>query len=60
MNMSRMLSVASLVFAVVYYLVAVSGLMWNATPLLDVGIVATCGIFALFGILGLALTKSTA
>lgn len=57
MKGARILSVVLLAFAVVYYLVAVTGLLWPATPPLDVGIVSTTAIFALLGGLGLLVTQ---
>lgn len=55
MNLGKILALASLVFGLLFYVVAVAGLLWPATPPTDVGLVATSAVFVLFGAFGLLL-----
>lgn len=57
---SRGLSIASLVFGVLFYVVAVAGLLWPATQPSDVGLVSTTAVFVLFGAFGLLLRPTSA
>lgn len=55
MQLSKVLSVASLLFGLVFYVAAVAGVLWPATSPGDVGIVASAGVFVLLGLVGLLL-----
>ncbi|MEA3190135.1 MAG: hypothetical protein QOD77_717 [Thermoplasmata archaeon] len=55
MQLSKVLSLASLAFGVLFYVAAVAGLLWPATPPADVGILSTAGVFILMGLVGLLL-----
>ena len=54
---ARWLSLLALLFGVGLYLLGVSGALWPASPPGDVGLVATSTVFALFGLLGLLLSR---
>ncbi len=54
-QISKVLSFASLAYGVLFYLAGVSGLLWPATPPLDVGLLSTAAVFILFGLVGLLL-----
>jgi len=56
-RLSLVLSVASLVFGVLFYILAVGGVLWPATDPLDHGLVPTVAVFILFGVLGLFLGR---
>ena len=51
------LSLACLVFGIGFYLVGVAGLLWPKTSPADVGLLSTCVVFVLFGVLGLLLAR---
>jgi hypothetical protein len=56
MQLSKILSYASLAFGALFYILSVAGLLWKAaTPPLDVGLVSTSAVFVLFGLVGLLL-----
>ena len=56
MQLSKVLSYASLAYGVLFYLAGVSGMLWaKASPPLDVGLVSTSVIFILMGAVGLLL-----
>lgn len=56
MRTGKILALGSLAFGVLFYLGSVGGILWHAaTPPGDVGVVATSGVFVLFGLLGLLL-----
>lgn len=58
MQTGRALSIASLGFGVVYFILGVTGLMWPATPATDVGLVSVTGVFVLMGALGLYINRA--
>jgi hypothetical protein len=60
MQAVRFLSVVSLLVAVVLLVVSVSGAFWPSTPIGDIGMLSTVVIFALFGVVGLALARQHA
>jgi len=47
----------SLLFGLLLLVVSISGVFWEATPIADVGMASTVGIFVVFGILGLLLAR---
>ncbi|HEX2066063.1 MAG TPA: hypothetical protein VHI93_04540 [Candidatus Thermoplasmatota archaeon] len=53
MHLSKVLSVASIAFAALFYLTGVLGLLWPKTDPLDVGLLSTSVLFLLFGLVGL-------
>jgi len=55
MNPGKILALGCLAIGVLFYVAAVAGLMWPATPPMDVGVVSTSGVFILLGLLGLLL-----
>jgi hypothetical protein len=60
MHLSKVLSLASIVLGVLFYLTGVLGLLWPASPPLDVGLVSTSVLFVLFGLVGLTMREPTA
>lgn len=60
MQLSKVLSLASLVVGVLYYLVGVLGLLWPKSPPGDVGLVSTAVVFILFGLVGLLVDRKPA
>ncbi|HUR63630.1 MAG TPA: hypothetical protein VM241_04025 [Candidatus Thermoplasmatota archaeon] len=60
MHLSKVLSLASIVLGVLFYLAGVLGLLWPKSPPMDVGLLSTSVLFVLFGLVGLLLTPKTA
>jgi hypothetical protein len=51
------LGLALLAFAVLFFLVAVTGMLWPASPVTDVGVLSVTSITLLFGLGALALSR---
>jgi hypothetical protein len=61
MRTGKMVAIGCLVLGVLFYLGSVAGLLWaNPTPVADVGVISTAGIFVLFGLVGLMLKERPA
>ncbi|MCA1811084.1 MAG: hypothetical protein LC623_03620 [Halobacteriales archaeon] len=60
MHLSKVLSLASLAVGVLFYLTGVLGLLWPKSPPMDVGLLSTSAIFALFGLVGLLVQPKPA
>jgi len=60
-HLSKVLSLASIVLGVLFYLQGVLGLLFEkATSPTDVGLVSTSALFVLFGLVGLMLQPRAA
>lgn len=57
MRTSKVLALACLAVGVLFYVVAIAGLLWPATKPTDVGLLSTSGVLVLFGLAGLALRE---
>jgi hypothetical protein len=58
-RLSQALSVASLLFGVLFYLGSVSGVLWQKpSEWNDHGVVPVAALFVLFGLVGLMLGRS--
>lgn len=51
------LAAASLVVGLLILVVALTGLFWPATPVGDIGMWSTVGMFLLLGVLGMLLAR---
>ncbi len=56
-NTTTILGIASAVFGLLLFLVSVTGIFWNPTPVNDPGMLSTTMVFVLFGVLAFFLGK---
>lgn len=54
------LSLAVLIFGIVFFLVAVTGMLWPASKVTDVGVLSTTVICVLFGAIGILASRTPA
>ncbi len=59
MRTGKIVALCSLALGVLFYLAAIAGIMWPATPPMDVGVISTSAVFVLFGLLGLMLKDTS-
>jgi hypothetical protein len=57
MRTSKVLSLLSLAFGVLFFAQGTAGFLWPASPAMDVGLFSTSAVFVLFGVFGLLLHK---
>ena len=50
-------SLGALLFGIVFFLTAVLGVFWPASPVTDVGVLSVTSVCLLFGILGLLASR---